>query len=354
MSKQHWGSGSIYARKGSSFLWISYPCNGKQRKESSKSANPAAAAKLLRQRLSELGAHGMTGQTFAKVTVSDLLDDLYTDYEVNGKSVAWCELVIRCHLRPFFGMRRATAIGSELIAQYVKSRRARGVKNSTINRELALLRRAFNLGAACEPPKVLRVPKIHELEENNVRKGFFTEEHFGAVMAKLSPEIGAVVEFAYYTGCRRGEILSLLWDQYDEKGGVIRLNPGETKNKDARVIPLSPELAELLKRLKKERDESWAWSKFIFTRGGDRIRSFRGAWLAAVGADDEGKRFFHDLRRTGVRNLIRSGVPEKVAMMISGHKTRSVLDRYHIVQEDDLKEAMLRVSRHLKAQREKE
>jgi integrase len=297
------------------------------------------------------------------VLVGSLLDDLLADYRINGQDEEGIEKR-RCevHVRPWFGRMLAAKLGTAEIRRYIEKRRTGETRhkrtygpasNATINRELALLRRAFRLGALHEPPKVVRVPKILILAEDNVRKGFFEHDVFLAVRRALPEEIRPVITFAYFTGCRKGEILALVWTQVDLAERVVRLEPGETKNDEARTIPLVDELYEMLVMLKETRDRHFPDSPWVFSRAGRPIKEFKNAWESAckaaglAGVDGAPEKLFHDLRRTGVRNLIRSGVPEKVAMMISGHKTRAVLDRYNIVDERDLKDAARKLGEYI-------
>jgi hypothetical protein len=139
---------------------------------------------------------------------------------------------------------------------------------------------------------------------------------------------------------------------------VIRLEPGETKNKEARTLPLIGELPEMLALLKQRRDQFHPRCELVFSRFGKPILKFYAAWENASKRarllDEHGKVkiLFHDLRRTGVRNLIRAGVPERVAMTISGHKTGSVLDRYNVVDEKDVLLAGERLENYIRSQSE--
>ena len=240
------------------------------------------------------------------------------------------------------------------VRAFILAKQKEGLKAGTINRALAILRRALRLAAEADPPKLVRVPKIPELAEDPPRSGFFEEHEYRALLRALPDHLKPALAFGYWTGCRKGEILRLKWDQVDLDQGVVRLRAGETKSGEGRVVPLAPELVEVLRLHRQRAGES----EYVFTYNGAPFRDFRDGWEAAcktAGLWDEKTnrptRLFHDLRRTAVRNLVRAGVPERVAQEISGHKTRAVFERYNIVSETDLLTAARRLQRYLEEQR---
>jgi integrase len=197
---------------------------------------------------------------------------------------------------------------------------------------------------AIQAGKLYTRPHIPMLAENNVRAGFFSPEQFDALRRHLPDAVQPVVTFAYVTGWRiRSEVLPLQWRQVDLDAGTVRLDPGTTKNGEGRVFHLTVELRTLLEAQRDIRDqyqrENGKICPWVFHRHGKRIKGFRRSWESAAKAAGRPGAIPHDLRRTAVRNLVRAGVPERVSMQLTGHKTRSVFERYNIVSDSDLIDA---------------
>ena len=119
-------------------------------------------------------------------------------------------------------------------------------------------------------------------------------------------------------------------------GGVIRLSPARSKTLVGRMLPISQPIAEALARRRARRDPD---SPLVFHRDGIPVRRWRTAWRTACQAAGVPTRFLHDCRRTAARNLIRASVPERVAMLLTGHKSRAIFDRYNIIHEQELLDA---------------
>ena len=130
--------------------------------------------------------------------------------------------------------------------------------------------------------------------------------------------------------------------QVDFEGGTVRLDPGTTKSGEARV-PMTADLRALLEAQRAYTDavqkQAGAIVPDVFHRDGEPIRTFRRSWKSACKAAGCPDRLRHDFRRTAVRNLVRAGIPERVTMQMTGHKTRAVFERYNIVSEGDLTDA---------------
>jgi integrase len=302
----------------------------------------------------EITDNRFPGPKAQRVRIGELLEYLLLDYQVDGKALKdFADPIVRCHLRPYFGRLKAVDLATPTVHEYMLKRGRQGAANATINRECALLRSAFNLGRRQTPPKVRFVPYIPHLKGENVREGFLEYSQFLALRQEIPDEIKPILTFAYYTGCRRGEILSLRWSQVDFVRRLVRLEPGTTKNDEPRTLPLVPEVFKVLSTQKAIRDAKYPSCSWVFFRHGKPIRRFEEAWKTAckaavlVDIDGHPAPIFHDLRRTCVRNLVRAGIPERVAMAISGHKTRSVFDLYNITSEADLQEAAVRLDEYI-------
>ncbi len=329
--------GCIYRRNQT--YWIKYYRHGKQYAESTHSDKLEVAKRMLKTREGEIAEGKRPGICFDRISFEDLLQDYVTDYKINGKkTVKKAERCEKFLLEDFKGM-MAPEITTDVIKKYTEKRLSGGVNNATVNRELAAIKRAFNLGARCTPPKVSMVPYVPMLKENNVRKGFIEHQEYLAIKKALPDYLKPVLSFGYFSGWRKSEILNLEWNHVNLRDGIVRLEPGETKNSEGRTLYMEPELWDLLKQLHKNRRMDCF---LVFNLDGKKISDFRKAWETACIAAEKPGLLFHDLRRSAIRNMVRAGVPERVAMMISGHKTRSVFDRYNIVSHDDLKEAAVK------------
>ena len=153
-------------------------------------------------------------------------------------------------------------------------------------------------------------------------------------VALLPDYLEPVATFAYYTGWRKENILTLKWNQVDLNARTVRLNPGTTKNDAGQIVILDGELLETIQKQWERRkvaeipgQSPTLLCPFVFHREGKPIKDFRDAWNRAREATGLASKILHDFRRTAVRDMVRAGVHERVAMMISGHKTRSVFDR---------------------------
>ena len=344
--------GQIRQRSGWIY-WVRYYRNGKRFEESSGSTKKKTAIDLLKQREGDIAKGVPVSPHVGRYRFEEAAAAILADYRINDqRSVDTIERRIRLHLAPWFGGRRMAALTPSDIRDFAVARQEAGASNGEINRELTVLKRMFSL--AIEDNKLLYKPHIPMLRESNTRTGFFEPDQFAAVMAHLPDPLVPMIEFAYITGWRiDSEVKPLEWRQVDFAGGEVRLDPHTTKNDEGRVFPLTDDLRALLEAQKARADRAtrtcghivpWVFFREVARgRGGPKypkpITAFTKAWKAAVKAAGCPGLVPHNLRRSAIRNMVRRGVPERVAMQLSGHKTRSVFERYNIVSEGDLRAA---------------
>ena len=323
------GQGSIYLRND--WWWCNYVAGGVRRRESCKTKDREEALAFLHRRQGKLASGEYL--TPDRTRVRDLFQLLLEDYDVRGVAQAYiATLKVKSIINPALGDIKAAKLTSTQVKHYIQQR-LKKVKASTVNRELGLLHRAFQLGYQQDPPLVGRVPFFQRLAEGEPRKGFLKPEHYRKLLAELPDELKLLFVIAYHVGLRKGALLRIKWDQVDLASSCIWME-GKKANRKPEPIAVS-----IYGDMRTYLEVQPRTCEYLFARGAAPIRDFRRSWDLACQAAGVPGLLFHDLRRTAVRNLRRAGVAESVIMKITGHRTRGVFERYNITDQSDTLEA---------------
>lgn len=254
-------------------------------------------------------------------------------------------------LLKFFGPeRKAISISKADVEAFIKWRRetpkerqsgksadsTKTVKPATINRELALLQTAYNHAIQNQLLERNPVALVKKLKENNVRDRIITEEEYQKLLDQSSEHLKLIIMTAYETGMRRGEIENLKWDRVDLEAGFINLRPEDTKTEEGRRVPMPSHLLEKYRALRNSQASQTVdinTGAYVF-RYQDNNGVYRHGQRTKIGFDNAKRRAgiknfrFHDLRHTFVTRMRDKGVPDRVIMAITGHRTMSTFMRY--------------------------
>ncbi len=336
--------GSVFKR--GKVYYIIFTHRGRRYKESSGSTKRKVAIALLRKRIAEV-VEGRIMPSAERTTFDDLVKLIEADYAANGRKSRG-SLDDRVNvLRERFGKFRPADIAYADISKYVDARRVEKAAAATVKYEVVVLGRMLRLGVQAGLLKA--VPPLPTIKVDNARKGMFKDNELARVLAHLPDDIAPTIEFVAITGWRIGEARKLTWAHVH--GGQVRLAPAETKGGEGRVFPfrVHPRLARLMQEQKDRTDALQRRTQtvvpWVFPRADGRpLGQFHKQWTRACREAGCPGRLVHDLRRRAVKKLVDAGIPEKVAMTITGHRTRSVFDRYHIVADVDVVKAVRKLA----------
>jgi len=347
---RQWGDGFVFQKQrtradGTTYTaptwYVCYSVDGTKRREATDAQTEVEAQKILDGRVSAI-QKGEIMPPSRNVRLSDLEKRYFQDYEdKHRRSTVTARGRWKNLLEYFDADRKALGISTDELAAYARQRVKAGASDSTANRELAALKHAFRL--ALHAKVLVTMPTFPAARpEARARQNFVTAEQAAAIRAHLVTEeaaYGDVLDFAMLTGWRKRQILGLEWGDIHKH--EIRVSGAKTKTGVDHIIPIVPALAAIIERRQKVRVVGCPW---VFHRNGERISNFVKAWRSATVAAKVPGAWFHDTRRSAIRNLIDKKVPQSVAMAISGHKTADVFKRYSIVTQDDVARALEAVS----------
>jgi integrase len=232
--------------------------------------------------------------------------------------------------------------------------KARGYRDATIDQNInmtqTMIIKAFdNDMVSGDTLKAFKKVKRLLRKNANARDRVLAKDEFERLKKHAPRHAREIIVTGYYTGMRLGEILSLTWDKVDLNNRLIRLEAADTKDKEARNIPICDELYDLLRGIARGIHDN-----HVFLRGGKSFGRLDGSLKTACkkagipyGRYVKDGFVFHDLRHTFNTNMRKAGVPESVIMEITGHSTREMFDRYNTIDTEDVRKGINQLERYL-------
>lgn len=302
---------NLYKQKGSDNWRVRFTLNGVPVNETTGTASLRDAKLYLEQKKAEVlaGTHAPGANA---ITVRELCESKLESDKVNGRS-SYKTVKGRndLHMEPYFQGIRAANLTTEMLRKYIAKRQEQGAKNASINRELALLRSAFNLAGKSGRLRV--APWFPMLPEDNVRENFLEDKGYAKLADAYLKEgvwLRGLFEVGRTYGWRSGSLKALRVGQVDFQQNTIRVQRAQTKSKQGVVVKMTAVVRELLTACCAGKSKT----DYVFTRDGHRIVNFAKAWKRAVTAAGLPGLWVHDLCRTGMRNMRRLGIDETVIM----------------------------------------
>jgi integrase len=318
----------VFKRPDSPFYWYKFRNDGKTVRRSTGATDHKVALQVyITQRNKHIQRKAV--ERLAPIKLSDLLATYLRDYaKVNKSSFDRDEIAIE-HLNDFLGDKDASDISPRDLERY-KSRRKQTVRGgkqitgATVNRELAILKTAFNKGIEWTLVDSNPVKKIKFFsEKDRARTRYLTADEKPKLFAVISPELRRFVIIALKTGMRFSEILGLKWLDIDSSANQILVR--KSKSGKMRFIPLHPDVTEVLSSLSKH-------GPYAFSNAqGERYS--RSCWIrtqfeVAVEKAEIHDFHVHDLRHTFASELVMKGVDLKTISELLGHSSTRMTERY--------------------------
>ena len=290
----------------------------------------------------------MRSEKISRLTFAEWGEKYLSLEEVKGlRSYRDRVLAIRGQFIPFFGKRFLDDLTPSDIETFRTQRKLPngGTPSlSTVNYDHAILKHCLSLAVRRGLVSINVAKQVSLPTPDNERDRVLTFEEWGRLLAAAADHLQPILVVAYQLGMRQREILDLTWDRVDLQRDFIKLRGRDTKSKEGRTVPLTPEVSEMLRGLNRVRQ---LHCPFVFHYEGRSIqwvkRGFRNACRRA-GIEDFR---FHDLRHCAATNLRRAGVDTLTAMTIIGHKSENMYRRYNSVSEADLSQATQKLNSYL-------